>query len=160
MNNSIITILDNLILGMREGRIPEDILQDDNMKKEISKTYMPILTQENAVETAKHIVNELYDGKFPIDHLEFGDICIDAFGCSPCIITNINDRSIHVLYFNGKTHKFKRSQERYFKKLGQNMKEQLTLFMDDCDLMYRTNMEMKKRPGYDFPIAAKEEDAE
>lgn len=138
MSNYIITILDNLILGMREGRIPEDILQDDNMKKEISKTRMPVMTQENAVETAKHIVNDLYDGKFPVDHLSVGDICIDAFGCSPCIITNINDRSIHVLYFNGKTHKFKKSQERYFKKLDKNICQLLNNLLGIADRKVNT----------------------
>lgn len=126
MSNSFITILDNLILGMREGRIPEDILQDDDMRKEITETRMPVMTQEQAVETAKHIVNDLYDGKFPIDHLAVGDICIDAFGCNPCIITNINERTIHVLYFNGKTHKFRKHQEGQFKKLDKNVFQLLT----------------------------------
>ena len=51
MKNAIIEVLDNLIFGMREGREPEDIMQDDTMKKEISNTYLPVMTPENAVET-------------------------------------------------------------------------------------------------------------
>lgn len=137
MKNAIIEVLDNLIFGMREGREPEDILQDDNMKKEISSTYMPVMSQENAVETAKHIVNDLYDGKFPIDKLEVGDICMDAFGCNPCIITNINDRTIHVIYFNGKTYKFKKSQERYFKRLYNNAKFELDTMIEYAESAVR-----------------------
>lgn len=137
MKNAIIEVLDNLIFGMREGREPEDILQDDNMQKEISSTYMPVMSQENAVETAKHIVNDLYDGKFPIDKLEVGDICIDPFDCNPCIVTNINDRTIHVIYFNGKTYKFKKSQERYFKKLYNNAKFELATMIEYAESAVR-----------------------
>ena len=113
-------IIDALILGMREGREPEDIFQDEEVRTKIGDTMMPVVTKGEAVRIAHHIVYDLYDGHFPIDHLSVGDVCIDAFGCMPCIITNV-DKSIHVLYFNGKTYKFKRSQERFFKKLDINV---------------------------------------
>lgn len=159
--SNINTIMEKLILGMRDGEDLDEILKDE---------VGTDLTRSIAKDLAQHIV-ELYDGKFPIDHLSVGDICIDAFGCMPCIITNINEKTIHVLYFNGKAYKFRKYQEGQFKKLGPNLKKQLALFMDDCQLFAKTSMEIKspskllsekikKGPGYDFPIATSKEDVE
>lgn len=161
-------IIERLILGMRDGKSADDILEKDPVYKDCYECEGTMscwqdsctgLTKEQAVKIAEHVV-ELYNGKFPVDHLEVGDICIDAFRCSPCIITNINDHSIHVLYFNGKTHKFKKYQEGQFKKLGMNFKNKLHLFMDDCSLACKCNMELKKGPGYDYPEQKRMEDAE
>jgi len=118
--NTINYIIENLILGIRDGKDPVEFISEPNFKQYITDSTMPIMAKKDAIELAEHIV-ELYDGKFPVDHLEVGDICIDAFHCSPCIITNINDRTIHVLYFNGKAHKFRKSQEGQFKKLDRNV---------------------------------------
>jgi len=119
--SNINTIMEKLILGMRDGEDLDEILKDE---------VGTDLTRSIAKDLAQHIV-DLYDGKFPIDHLSVGDICMDAFGCSPCIITNVNDRSIHVLYFNGKTHKFKKYQEGQFKKLGITFPFQFQTFIDN-----------------------------
>jgi len=130
-------IIEKLILGMRDGKSTDDILEKDPVYKDCYECEGTMscwqdscagLTKEQAVKIAEHIV-ELYDGKFPVDHLEVGDICIDAFHCNPCIITNI-DTSIHVIYFNGKTKKFKLSQERYFKKLNRNVKLYLQTLLE------------------------------
>jgi hypothetical protein len=126
--SNINTIIEKLILGMRDGKSADDILEKDPVYQDCYECEGTMscwqdscvgLTKEQAVDLAQHIV-DLYDGKFPVDHLSAGDICIDAFHCNPCIITN-RDTSIHVLYFNGKTKKFKLSQERYFKKLNRNV---------------------------------------
>lgn len=114
-------VIENLILGMRDGKDPLDIVQEPSVQNNLHLLGDVVLNEDEAIRIACHVVYSLYDGKFPVDHLDVGDICIDAFQTSPCIITNVNDRSIHVLYFNGKTHKFKRSQERYFKKLNRNV---------------------------------------
>lgn len=136
-------VIETLILGMRDGKDALEVVQEPSVQDNLHMFGDVILNEGEAVRIACHVVYSLYEGKFPVDHLEVGDICIDAFQTSPCIITNINDRSIHVLYFNGKTHKFKKSQERYFKKLGPNLKEQLALFMDDCQLFAKSSMEIK-----------------
>lgn len=151
-------VIERLILGMRDGQDPLYIVKEVGVQNNLHMMGDIVLDEDEAVRIACHVVYSLYEGKFPVDHLENGDICIDAFGCSPCIITNINDRTIHVLYFNGKTHKFKKSQERQFKKLGPNLKKQLALFMDDCQLFAKSSMEIKKGPGYDFPIATNKEE--
>ena len=126
--------VETLIICLRDGKDPDLALQfaHDLTEDEINECF----------EIAETVI-ELYNGKFPVDPLNVGDICIDAFHCSPCIITNINDRTIHVLYFNGKTHKFKRYQEGQFKKLGTNLAQQLH------DLI-----------GDNFPRATSKEDAE
>lgn len=159
--NTINYIIENLILGMRDGKDPTEFINEPNFKQYITDSTMPVMAKKDAIELAEHIV-ELYDGKLPIDHLEVGDICIDAFHCSPCIVTNINDHSIHVLYFNGKTHKFKRYQEGQFKKIGSNLnfKDKLYLLMDDCSLMYKCDMELKRGPGYDYPEQKRRENDE
>lgn len=124
-------VIETLILGMRDGQDPLDIVKEVGVQNNLHMMGDIVLDEDEAVRIACHVIYALYDGKFPIDHLSVGDICIDAFGCSPCIITNINDRSIHVLYFNGKTHKFKKSQERYFKKTGMNFRYQLQTTIDN-----------------------------
>lgn len=129
-------VIETLILGMRDGKDALEVVQEPSVQDNLHMFGDVILNEGEAVRIACHVVYSLYEGKFPIDHLEFGDICIDAFGCSPCIITNINDRSIHVLYFNGKTHKFKRSQERYFKKTGMNFRYQLQTTIDNFHQAY------------------------
>ena len=128
--SNINTIIEKLILGMRDGEDLDEILKD-----EVGTDH----TRSIAKDLAQHIV-DLYDGKFPVDHLFVGDICIDPFGCNPCLITNINERTIHVLYFNGKTFKFRKHQEGQFKKLGPNLKYQLELFMDDCQMFAKSSM--------------------
>lgn len=150
MSNKAETI-ETLIICLRDGKDPDLALQ-----------YAHNLTEaeiNECFEIAETVI-DLYDGKFPIDPLNVGDICIDAFHCSPCIITNINDHSIHVLYFNGKTHKFKKYQEGQFKKLGTNFRDKLHLFMDDCSLMCKCDRELKKGPGYDYSEQKRMEDAE
>ena len=131
--SNINTIIEKLILGMRDGKDLDEILKDE-VGTDTTRTM--------AKNLAQHIV-DLYDGKFPVDHLSAGDICIDPFGCNPCLITNINERTIHVLYFNGKTFKFRKHQEGQFKKLGPNLKYQLELFMDDCQLFAKSSMGIK-----------------
>lgn len=153
-------VIETLILGMRDGQDPLDIVKEVGVQNNLHMMGNIVLDEDEAVRIACHVVYSLYDGKFPVDHLEVGDLCIDAFGCSPCIITNVNDRTIHVLYFNGKTHKFKRYQEGQFKKLGMNFKNKLHLFMDDCSLACKCDMELKKGPGYDYPEQKRMEDAE
>ena len=139
-------IIERLILGTRDGKSADDILEKDPVYKDCYECEGTMscwqdscagLTKEQAVKIAEHVV-ALYDGKFPVDHLESGDICIDAFQTSPCIITNVNDRSIHVLYFNGKTHKFKKSQERYFKKLDKNICQLLNNLLSIADRKVNT----------------------
>lgn len=119
-------VIETLILGMRDGQDPLDIVKEVGVQNNLHMMGDIVLDEDEAVRIACHVVYSLYDGKFPVDHLSVGDICMDAFGCNPCIITNINDRSIHVLYFNGKTHKFRKSQERQFKKLDKNVFQLLT----------------------------------
>lgn len=122
-------VIESLILGMRDGQNPLDIVKEVYVQNNLHMMGDIVLDEDEAVRIACHVVYSLYDGKFPVDHLEVGDICIDAFHCNPCIITNI-DTSIHVLYFNGKTKKFKLSQERYFKKLNRNVKRYLQTLLD------------------------------
>lgn len=147
--SNINTIMEKLILGMRDGEDLDEILKDE---------VGTDLTRSITKDLAQHIV-ELYDGKFPIDRLAVGDICIDAFGCSPCIITNINDRSIHVLYFNGKTHKFRKHQEGQFKKLNRNVILYLNKLLEIASNKAESNLRSldQERPSYDFPIATSEE---
>lgn len=152
-------VIETLILGMRDGQNPLDIVKEVCVQNNLHMLGDIVLNEDEAIRIACHVVYSLYDGKFPVDHLEVGDICIDAFHCNPCIITNVNDRTIHVLYFNGKTHKFKRYQEGQFKKLGMNFKNKLHLFMDDCSLACKCDMELKKGPGYDYPEQKRMEDA-
>lgn len=113
-------LIENLIFQMRDGTNIDDAISEANVQIMLSDPEVS-LTGEEAAKIACDVVYNLYDGLFPIDHLSPGDICIDAFRSNPCIITNINERSIHVMYFNGKTHKFKRNQERYFKKLDHSV---------------------------------------
>ena len=113
-------IIERLILGMRDGKDPHEIVKEVGVQNNLHMAGDIILDEEEAIRIVCNVV-DLYDGKFPVDHLQVGDICIDAFHCSPCIITNINDRSIHVLYFNGKTHKFRKYQESQFKKIDRNV---------------------------------------
>ena len=129
-------VIEDLILGMRDGKDPLDIVKEVGIQNKLHMKGDVILNEDEAIRIAYHVVYSLYDGKFPVDHLEVGDICIDAFQTSPCIITNVNDRSIHVLYFNGKTHKFKKSQERYFKKTGMNFRYQLQTTIDNFHQAY------------------------
>lgn len=153
-------VIETLILGMRDGQDPLNIVKEVGVQNNLHMMGDIVLDEDEAVRIACHVVYSLYDGKFPVDPLNVGDICIDAFHCSPCIITNINDHSIHVLYFNGKTHKFKRFQEGQFKKLGTNFKDKLHLFMDDCSLACKCDRELKRGPGYDYPEQKRMEDAE
>lgn len=131
-------VIETLILGMRDGKDALEVVQEPSVQDNLHLFGDVILNEEEAVRIACHVVYSLYDGKFPIDPLYVGDICIDAFGCSPCIITNINDRSIHVLYFNGKTHKFKKSQERYFKKLDKNVRQLVNNLLSIADRKVNT----------------------
>lgn len=131
-------VIETLVLGMRDGKDPLDIVQEPSVQDNLHLLGDVILNEEEAIRIACHVVYSLYDGKFPVDHLEVGDICIDAFQTSPCIITNVNDRSIHVLYFNGKTHKFKKSQERYFKKLDKNICQLLNNLLSIADRKVNT----------------------
>lgn len=131
-------VIETLILGMRDGKDALDIVQEPSIQDNLHMFGDVILNEEEAICIACHVVYSLYDGKFPVDHLAVGDICIDAFQTSPCIITNINDRSIHVLYFNGKTHKFKKSQERYFKKLDKNIYQLLNNLLSIADRKVNT----------------------
>ena len=135
-------VIERLILGMRDGQDPLDIVKEVGVQNNLHMLGDIVLDEDEAIRIACHVVYSLYDGRFPFEHLENGDICIDPFGCNPCIITNINDRTIHVLYFNGKTYKFRKSQEGRFKKLGPNVKKQLALFMDDCQLFAKSSMEI------------------
>lgn len=150
--SNINNIIEKLILGMRDG---EDL--DEILKNEVGTDY----TRSIAKSLAQHIV-DVYDGKFPIDHLSVGDICMDAFGCNPCIITNINERTIHVLYFNGKAHKFRKSQEEQFKKLNRNVLLYLNKLFEIASNKAESSLRSldQERPGYDFPIATSKEDAE
>lgn len=116
-------IIEDLILGMRDGRAIEDIIKDISVQNNLHAEGVGI-TEEEAVRIAGHVVYSLYDGRFPIDYLEAGDICIDAFHKNLCVITNI-DTSIHVLYENGKTFKFKKYQARMFTKTGRNIYRQV-----------------------------------
>lgn len=130
--------IETLILGMRDGKNALEVAQEPSVQDNLHMFGDIILNEEEAIRIACHVVYSLYDGKFPVDHLEVGDICIDAFQTSPCIITNINDRSIHVLYFNGKTHKFKKSQERYFKKLDKNVRQLVNNLLSIADRKVNT----------------------
>lgn len=133
-------IINYLIVNMRNGREPDAILKDDILVDQFVSDDTSITMQE-AVDIATHVVNDLYDGRFPIDHLEVGDICIDAFGMNPCIITQLG-RSIHVMYFTGKTFKFKRSQERFFKKTGRNVSFGLESLLEKAKERYLDAVEL------------------
>ena len=122
-------IIENLILGLRDGKGVCDTLEEPETIELLNDEENCSLTQEEAMRIAIHVVYDLYDGKFPIDHLAPGDICIDSFGLNPCIITHVGN-SIHAMYFSGKTHKFPGTAERYFKKLGVNVCKPLNDLLD------------------------------
>jgi hypothetical protein len=154
-------VIETLILGMRDGQDPLDIVKEVGVQNNLHMMGDIILDEDEAVRIACYIVHNLYDGKFPIDHLSVGDICMDAFGCNPCIITNINERTIHVLYFNGKAHKFRKSQEEQFKKLNRNVLLYLNKLFEIANNKAESSLRSldQERLGYDFPIATSEEDA-
>ena len=122
-------IIENLIIGLRDGKGVCDTLEEPETMELLNDEENCNLSQEEAIKIALHVVYDLYDGKFPIDHLMPGDLCIDAFGCRPCIITHVS-KNIHVLYFNGKTHRFFGWQEKDFKKLGVNVYSALNDLLD------------------------------
>lgn len=148
-------VIERLILGMRDGQDPLDIVKEVGVQNNLHMTGDIVFNEDEAVRIACHVVYSIYDGKFPIDHLEVGDICIDPFDCNPCIITNINERTIHVIYFNGKTYKFKKSQERYFKKLNRNVLLYLNKLLEIASNKAESSLRIleQERPDYDFPIA-------
>lgn len=121
-------VIETLILCMRDGKTINEIMDDPSVRLNLDDENCG-MTGEEAVRVACMVVYDLYEGKFPIDHLETGDICIDSFGCNPCIITHVG-KSIHALYFSGKTHKFPGTAERYFKKLGVNVCKPLNDLLD------------------------------
>lgn len=97
-------LIENLILGMKDGKRPIDILEE--------KSNLDMLCDEDtginfdeAIAIACHVVYGLYDGKFPKDILFPGDEVIDTAG-NLCVVTCVHARAVHVLYPNGKTHKF------------------------------------------------------
>lgn len=57
-------LIENLILGMKEGRDPFDIMDD---KCNVWNLADCGLTKEDAVAVACHVVYTLYDGVFPSD---------------------------------------------------------------------------------------------
>ena len=97
-------LIENLILGMRDGRTPKDILEEQSNLDMLYDEYTGI-TADEAIGIAAHVVYGLYDGEFPKDILAPGDEVIDTAG-NLCIVTHVHPRAIHVLYPNGKTHKF------------------------------------------------------
>lgn len=121
-------VIEHLILGMRDGKAIDELLQEPSVRENLEDESCG-MTEDEAVRIACLVVDDLYDGKYPVDHLMPGDLCIDAFGCSPCIITYVG-KNIHVLYFNGKTHKFFGWQEKDFKKLGVNVYSALNDLID------------------------------
>ncbi len=97
-------LIENLILGMRDGKLAADILEESTNLDMLNDAYTGITATE-AVEIACHVVYGLYDGKFPNDILFPGDEVIDTAG-NLCVVTCVHSRAVHVLYPNGKTHKF------------------------------------------------------
>lgn len=97
-------LIENLILGMKDGRMPMDILEESGNKMMLEDEFTGI-TSDEAIAIACHVVYGLYDGNFPKDVLMPGDEVIDTAG-NLCIVTHIHPRAVHVLYPNGKTHKF------------------------------------------------------
>ena len=97
-------LIENLILGMRDGRMPMDILEESGNKMMLEDEFTGITTDE-AIAIAGHVVYGLYDGEFPKDIPFPGDEVIDTAG-NLCVVTCVHSRAVHVLYPNGKTHKF------------------------------------------------------
>lgn len=122
--NEIEHALGHMILEMRKGRDANDISNDLAIESTLDEDGLIIVDKNDLIAVTRHIIYDLYEGKFPINHLEVGDICYDTIG-NKCIVTNV-DKSIHVLYPNGKTHKFPKYLEDNFKKTNANVKKNLT----------------------------------
>lgn len=122
--NEIEHALGHMILEMRKGRDANDISNDLAIESTLDEDGLITVDKNDLIAATRHIIYDLYEGKFPINHLEVGDICYDTIG-NKCIVTNV-DKSIHVLYPNGKTHKFPKYLEEKFKKTGANVKKNLT----------------------------------
>lgn len=122
--NEIEHALGHMILEMRKGRDANDISNDLAIESTLDEDGLITVDKNDLIAATQHIIYDLYEGKFPINHLEVGDICYDTIG-NKCIVTNV-DKSIHVLYPNGKTHKFPKYLEEKFKKTGANVKKNLT----------------------------------
>ena len=97
-------LIENLILGMKDGKMPMDILEESGNLMMLEDEFTGI-TSDEAIAIACHVVYGLYDGKFPKDILAPGDEVIDTAG-NLCVVTCVHSRAVHVLYPNGKTHKF------------------------------------------------------
>lgn len=61
-------LIENLILGMKQGRDPGDILKD---KCNVSNLSDTTLSADDAIMIACHVVYSLYDGKFPNTDIEY-----------------------------------------------------------------------------------------
>ena len=121
--NEIEHALGHMILEMRKGRDANDISNDLAIESTLDEDGLITVDKNDLIAATRHIIYDLYEGKFPINHLEVGDICYDTIG-NKCIVTNV-DKSIHVLYPNGKTHKFPKYLEEKFKKTNINVKKNL-----------------------------------
>lgn len=55
-------VIESLIIGMREGRNCEDILNEPVHKANLGDCFM---SEEEAIRIACHVVYGLYDGRFP-----------------------------------------------------------------------------------------------
>ena len=97
-------LIENLILGMKDGRTLLSIIEEPGNKIMLEDKSTGI-TSDEAIAIAGHVVYGLYDGEFPKDILTPGDEVIDTAG-NLCIVTHVHPRAVHVLYPNGKTHKF------------------------------------------------------
>ena len=58
-------LIENLIMGMKRGRDPDDILEDPC---NVSNLGNSSLTADDAVRIACHVVYSLYEGRFPPDY--------------------------------------------------------------------------------------------
>lgn len=122
--NEIEHALGHMIIEMRNGRDQVDICEDLAIQSAFDYKDTITFNKNDLIDATRHIIYGLYEGRFPINHLEVGDICYDTIG-NKCIVTNV-DKSIHVLYPNGKTHKFPKYLEDNFKKTNANVKKNLT----------------------------------
>ena len=121
--NEIEHALGHMILEMRKGRDVNDISNDLAIESTLDEDGLITVDKNDLIAATRHVIYDLYEGKFPINHLEVGDICYDTIG-NKCIVTNI-DKSIHVLYPNGKTHRFPIYLENQFKKTNISVKKNL-----------------------------------
>lgn len=99
-------LIENVIFGMKEGKPALEIIQEEQNQHMLNDENTGI-TAEEVVAIACHIVWGLYDGQFPDSELTVGEEVLDPLD-TVCVITHTNEKSIHVLYSNGKTHRFPR----------------------------------------------------